>query len=122
MDTHQVGHRDIRDLMTEEFNTPTILAHAAEQAAERRYEDFCIVDVDSHHYETESFKEILEYIEDPVLRYQARFQGLDGGGIASARGSYQELAGRITRYQGRKREKTPDSPHRDVTLTKRWMD
>jgi uncharacterized protein len=122
MDTHQVKYRDIRDLLVEEFDTPTILAHAAEQAAQRRYEDFCIVDVDSHHYETESFAQILEYIEDPVLRHQAKFQGMDGGGIATARGSYQELAGRITRYRGRKREKTPDSPHRDVTLTKRWMD
>ena len=120
MDTHQIGHRD---LSVEEFDTPTLLAHAAEQAAARRYEDFCIVDVDSHHYETESFAQILEYIEDPVLRHQAQFQGMaGGGGLSSVRGSYQEMAGRITRYQGRKREKTPLMPHRDVTLTRRWMD
>ena len=56
----------IRDLAAEEFTTPTLLRAAREQAIKRRYEDFCIVDVDSHHYETESFTEILEYIEDPV--------------------------------------------------------
>ena len=37
---------------------------------------------------------------------------------------FQEMAGRITRYPGRAAEKqniaTP--PHRDITLTKRWMD
>src|SRR5262249_59072998 len=32
------------------------------------------------------------------------------------------LDGRITRNAGRRLEKTPPSPHRDVTLTKRWMD
>ena len=111
-----------RDANIEEFDTPTLLAHAAEQAAKRRYEDFNIVDVDSHHYETESFQQILEYIEDPVLRHQARFQGVRDGGITSSRGSYQEMAGRVTRYKGRFREKTPQSPHRDITLTKRWMD
>ena len=27
-----------------------------------------IIDVDSHHYETGSYKEIFDYIEDPVMR------------------------------------------------------
>ena len=46
------------------------LAHATQQAEDRHYEDFMIVDVDSHHYETGSFKDILQYIEDPVMRDQ----------------------------------------------------
>jgi hypothetical protein len=112
----------LRDVTQDEFDTPTLLAHAAEQAAKRKYEEFCIVDVDSHHYETESFAQILEYIEDPVLRNQARFQGMRDGGITSSRGSYQEMAGRVTRYKGRAKEKTPDTVHRDVALTRRWMD
>ncbi|HZT51884.1 MAG TPA: amidohydrolase family protein [Stellaceae bacterium] len=112
----------MRDVTLEEFDTPTLLAHAAEQAAKRKYEEFCIVDVDSHHYETESFAQILQYIEDPVLRQQAQFQGMREGGITSPRGSYQEMAGRVTRYKGRFKEKTPDTVHRDVTLTRRWMD
>ncbi len=57
-----------------------------------------------------------------MLRDQARVQGYGRGGITSANGSYQEMAGRITRYPLRKTEKTPPSPHRDITLTKRWMD
>ena len=99
-----------------------MLAHAAEQAIERRYEDFCIVDVDCHHYETEAFNEILQYMEDPVMRHEAKYQGTARGGIASADGSYQEIGGRITRYPGRRIEKVPPTPHRDITLMRRWMD
>jgi len=109
-----------RDLSVEEFDTTTLLQHANEQAIQRRYEDFFIVDIDGHHYETESFKSIAEYIEDPVMRDQAKYQGFGAPGITS--GNYQSLAGRVTRYPGRRKEKTPQGTHRDITLTKRWMD
>src|ERR1700758_3169173 len=95
----------IRDLSVEEFDTSTLLKHANDQAIQRRYEDFVIVDVDGHHYETSSFAQICEFIEDPVLRDQAKYQGFGGGGIASAHGTYQELGGRVTRYPGRSKEK-----------------
>jgi predicted TIM-barrel fold metal-dependent hydrolase len=111
-----------RDLSVAEFDTTTLLKHASEQAEVRRYEEFMIVDVDSHHYEGEHFSEILKYIEDPVLRHQASYQGFRGGGLMTTDGKYQELAGRITRYPGRAKEKTPPTPHRDITLTRRWMD
>ena len=114
--------RSFRDLSAEGFDTRTLLRNAAEQAIERRYEDFFIADVDSHHYETEAFKEIAEFIEDPVLRHEAKFQGTSRGGISSETGSYQELAGRITRYPERKNEKVPPAPHRDIVLMERWMD
>ena len=91
--------RSFRDLPAEGFDTRTLLRNAAEQAIERRYEDFFIADVDSHHYETEAFKEIAEFIEDPVLRNEAKFQGSSRGGISSESGSYQEISGRITRCQ-----------------------
>ena len=44
------------------------------------------------------------------------------GGLWSEGGIYQEIGGRITRYPGRKNEKVPASPHRDITLMGRWMD
>src|SRR5438309_10447939 len=99
--------KSARDLASEEFDTRTLLRNAVDQAIERRYEDFFIVDVDSHHYETESFKEISAYIRNPVLREEARFQGMARGGITSENGSYQELMGRITRYPKRRSEKVP---------------
>jgi predicted TIM-barrel fold metal-dependent hydrolase len=111
-----------RDLAVEEFDTTTLLAHATQQAIQRRYEDFLIVDIDGHHYETASFAQICEFIEDPVMRDQAKYQGYGAGGITQGAGSYQELGGRITRYPGRRKEKTPQTPHRDITLTRRWMD
>ena len=72
--------------------------------------------------ETESFKEISAYIRNPVLREEARFQGMSRGGITSENGSYQEIMGRITRYPKRRTEKVPPTPHRDITLAERWMD
>jgi hypothetical protein len=113
---------NFRDLSVEEFDTKTFLEHATQQAKQRRYEDFLIVDVDAHHYETDSFKRICDYIEDPVLRDQARYQGFGGQGLTSTAGAYQNLGGRVTRNKARLLEKTPPTPHRDVTLTKRWMD
>ncbi len=92
-----------RDLSVEEFDTTTLLAHASEQAIQRRYEDFLIVDIDGHHYETGSFAQICEFIEDPVMRDQAKYQGYGGSGITQGAGGYQELGGRITRYPGRRK-------------------
>ena len=65
------------------------------------------MDVDSHHYETEAFSEIANFIENPVLRHEAKYQGMARGGVTSVDGSYQEIGGRITRYPGRKAEKVP---------------
>jgi predicted TIM-barrel fold metal-dependent hydrolase len=111
-----------RDLAVEPFDTRTLLKHADEQAIQRRYEDFFIADIDGHHFETLSFAQIVEYIEDPVMRDQAKYQGVGGGGIASPSGGYQELAGRITRWDGRRPEKLQPNDQRDRTLTRRWMD
>jgi predicted TIM-barrel fold metal-dependent hydrolase len=113
---------NFRALSVEEFDTATFLTHATQQAKQRRYEDFLIVDVDAHHYETEHFRRICDYIEDPVMRDQAKYQGFGAQGLTTTAGGYQSLDGRITRNAGRRLEKTPPSPHRDVTLTKRWMD
>jgi predicted TIM-barrel fold metal-dependent hydrolase len=113
---------NFRDLSVEEFDTTTMLEHATQQAIQRRYEDFFICDVDGHHYESGSYAKICEYIDDPVMRDQAKYQGMGGGGIASSRGGYQELMGRVTRYPGRRKEKTPPGVLRDIALTKRWLD
>src|SRR5215510_11434538 len=121
-DPQREANRDFRDLASEEFDTRTLLRNAAEQAGVRKDEDFLIVDVYSHHYETEVFKEITDYSDDPVMRYEAKYQGHTRPGFISESGSYQEIAGRITRYPMRRTEKVPDEPHRDITLMERWMD
>jgi uncharacterized protein len=116
---------DFRRMAFEEFDTSKLLAHAAKQAAERGYKNFPIVDVDSHHYESESYGEILEYMDDPVLQQLAMSAGQSGmrhTGLVQSSVGYQDMGGRVTRYPLRKIEKTSGDPHRDITLTKRWMD
>ena len=45
-----------------------ILANARKDTAKFGLDDYFIVDVDSHHVELDSWPEIIENIEDPVLR------------------------------------------------------
>jgi uncharacterized protein len=116
--------RDLTAASIAEMDTKTLLEHANHQAIQRRYEDFLIVDVDGHHYENMSYAEIFDYIDDPVMRDQAKYQGYGRGGIstASSGGGYQNLMGRVTRNPRESKEVVPPNTHRDVTLTKRWMD
>jgi uncharacterized protein len=114
-----------RRMSVEEFDTRIVLAHAAKQARERGYQNFPIIDVDSHHFETESFSEIVKYIDDPVLRQlleASSIAGYRGVGALPAGLGYQDYGGRIMREPLRKLEHTEPKPHRDVTLTRRWMD
>ena len=74
---------EVRKLAAEDYSTAQHLEHATEQARERNYQDFLIVDVDSHHYESESYKDVFEYIESPVIRREA-LESAKRGGRASA--------------------------------------
>jgi len=115
---------EVRKLSFGAFSTEQHLAHAAQQAIERNYQDFLIVDVDSHHYENESYKEVFEYIENPVIRRAAVESAERPGrsGLMNSQVGYQDIGGRITRHRLRKLEKAPPGPHRDITMTRRWMD
>jgi hypothetical protein len=111
-----------RDPATEEVHQDRILANARQQAIKRHYEDVCIVDVDSHHYESDHYDEILAYIEDPILRNEVRYQGWGRNGVAQPDGNYQNVGGRVARLTGRANEKVPtEGAHREIALTKRWM-
>jgi predicted TIM-barrel fold metal-dependent hydrolase len=116
---------DYRKMAVAEFDTTKLLAHASQQASERGYDRFPIVDVDSHHYESESMAEIIEYLDDPVLRQLMQSAGqanAKNNGVLPTGVGYQDMGGRVTRYPLRKMEKTDGEQHRDITLTKRWMD
>ena len=112
----------VRDPASEAFNTFEHLAHARRQAESRGYDDFLIVDVDSHHYENEASAEIAEYVRNDVLRNEILYQGISRKGITTGFGQYQDLGGRLIRYPQRKKEPVPEDTHRDVTLMRRWMD
>jgi hypothetical protein len=70
---------DVRPVDLEMFATPKHLAHASEQARARNYQDFLIVDVDSHHYENEHYTEVFDYIESPVMKMEAMESIARGG-------------------------------------------
>src|SRR5260370_9342067 len=70
---------EVRKLAAEDYSTAQHLEHASQQARERNYQDFLIVDVDAHHYESESYKEVFEFIESPVIRRQAVESATRGG-------------------------------------------
>ena len=110
---------DIEGMAVAEFDTRTLLEHAAQQARQRDYQRLFIVDVDSHHYETAAMRDIITHIDEPVLRHMAEAQ--NRAVLPSAIG-YQSLNGRITRYPLRPKEVTPPGEERDVELTRRWMD
>ena len=82
-------------------DTRDILAHARQEAERAGIDDWFIVDVDAHHMESISWAEIVQHIEDPVIRDQAvRFQkervGAPPYGINADLGlRYQDVGGRI---------------------------
>jgi hypothetical protein len=109
-----------------DLDTGRLLAHATQQAKERHFDELLIVDVDSHHFENESMRDIVEFIEDPVIRQlaQAAMQGTGATAVIPPSVGTQDVGGRIPRQILRKTEKTPTDAlvHRDVSLTLRWMD
>ena len=109
-------------------DTRDILANARRDAQKRGISDWFIVDVDAHHMESISWAEVVQHIEDPVIRDQAvRFQkervGAPPYGLNADLGlRYQDVGGRIP-HQLDLREKIDDkSVHRDVTLTRRAVE
>ena len=116
---------EVRKLNFDDYSTAKHLEHAAQQARLRNYQDFLIVDVDAHHYENESYKEVFQYIESPVIRHDVMDSAQRPGRSAMLNSSVgnQNLGGRITRSNLRRLQKVPqDGRHRDVAMTIEWMD
>jgi predicted TIM-barrel fold metal-dependent hydrolase len=114
-----------RRVSVDELNTSQLLAHAKQQAYQRKFDDILIVDVDSHHYENEHFSEILPFMENEVFRQIVLSGRMKGGRerlLPVQAGFTQDMGGRVTRYPLRSSEKTEDGKPRDVQLGHRWMD
>jgi predicted TIM-barrel fold metal-dependent hydrolase len=113
-----------RRVTVEELNTTRLLAHARQQAHQRKLDDMLIVDVDAHHYENEHMKDIFPFMENDVLRQLAWAQGMKAGRgtLIPTQIGYQDMGGRVTRYPLRSSEKVEDGQLRDVQLGNRWMD
>ncbi len=107
--------------LSEAFSTDELLAHAAQQARERHFEDYLIVDVDSHHYEFDHWGEIAEYIDNRVIHHIATVLPTPST-VLNAPPMYQEMGDRIPRRIHRKLEKTSGLRHREIDVTLRYMD
>src|ERR1700709_1651280 len=108
-----------RRVQVDELNTSKLLAHAAKQTRDKKFEDVLIIDVDAHHYENESFGEILPFMENEVLKQLALSSRAKGGrgNVMPTGFGYQDMGGRVTRYPLRASERTQDGDvHRDVQL------
>jgi uncharacterized protein len=113
-----------RRVPVDELNTTQLLAHASKQAQQRKLDEVLIVDVDSHHYESECIDEFLPFMENEVIKQltiAGRSKGR-GSVIPQAQVGFQDMGGRITRYPLRASEKTERGKLRDVQLGQRWMD
>ena len=108
-------------------DTRDILARARRQADARNFDDVFIVDVDSHHTESESWREIVRYIDDEVIRAEAidHLENRTGGPPYGLNGDlalrYQDCGGRIPHQASRREtvEAGADAPHRDLVLARR---
>lgn len=111
----------------EHFDTAEALRNARRQADERDLSRMLIVDVDAHHYETESWAEIVEYLDDPVMKHLASSSGmgrLNGSQspLLPPQIGNQDISGRLPRYTHRYLETAQPSQHRDTTIVKRAME
>jgi predicted TIM-barrel fold metal-dependent hydrolase len=113
-------------MSVESMDTSKLLKNASKQRDARKLDTFPIIDCDSHHYESESAAEIIEFLDDPVIKQLAeseKSRGKPAGIFGGGRIGYQDRGGRITRYPLRRTELTPgDEQHRQVHITHRWMD
>ena len=129
MDTIEPG-RDSRSLeqIGRATDTRDILARAARQAKERNFDDCFIVDVDAHHFENQSWSEILEYVPDPVIRDIGENFKTPGGvvtpGLLQTSGwpFHQNVGGRIPHDPGLEEKADEPGVHRDVTLIRRAIE
>src|SRR4029079_959289 len=96
------------------FSTPKHLEHASEQARARNYQDFLIVDVDSHHYENEHYGEVFQYIESPVIRHEAMEGAGRRTGFLNSQVGYQNTGGRVHRQRFRDKEREKARPGRQA--------
>src|SRR5258708_33554287 len=89
-----------RRVSVEELNTSRLLAHARQQAHQRKFDDMMIVDVDAHHYENEHMQDILPFMKNDVLRQLSMAQGMKRGRgtLIPTQIGYQGVGGRVTRY------------------------
>jgi hypothetical protein len=115
--------------ITTRTDSREILANARRDIARYHLEDYFIVDLDAHHVEFDSWSEILDRLENPVLRYNAKTMTQDWPNARQLAFSnhsvgltFQDVFGRIPHQAELAEYVEKTDEHRDLTLVRRAMD
>ena len=115
--------------ITTRTDSREILANARRDIARYHLDDYFIVDVDAHHVEFDSWHEILDHLENPVLRHNAKVMTEDWPNARrlafsnhTAGLTFQDVFGRIPHQAALAEHVEPSEEHRDLTLIRRAMD
>ena len=125
---HSASEHKVQQITTR-TDSREILANAHRDISRLHLDDYFIVDVDAHHVEFDSWADILQHLENPVLRHNAismtenwpnaKRMAFSNHSVGL---TFQDAFGRIPHQceLGESVEKTDE--HRDVTLIRRAMD
>jgi len=115
--------------ITTHTDSREILANARRDIARYHLDDYFIVDVDAHHVEFDSWADILDHLENPVLRHNAKAMTQDwprAGQLAFSNHpvglTFQDVFGRIPHQAELAEHVEQSEEHRDLTLIRRAMD
>src|SRR6201994_1143988 len=117
--------RELQEI-TMRTDTRDILAHATRQA--ESHEDYFLVDRDAHVSETSFWPEILDRIENDVIRQMGHANAERPGGANHSLLNHQpgilhqHLYGRVPHQQGILEPTEKNDAHRFVQLARRSMD
>jgi len=127
------GTKTAREHPVQQITTRTdsreILANARRDIARYHLDEYFIVDVDAHHVEFDSWGEILDLLENPVLRHNAKTMTQDWPRARQLAFSnhpvgltFQDVFGRIPHQAELAEHVETSEEHRDLTLIRRAMD
>ncbi len=115
--------------ITTRTDSREILANARRDIERYKLHDYFIVDVDAHHVEFDSWNEILDHLENPVLRHNAKVMTQDWPNAKNMAFSnhpvgltFQDVFGRIPHQAQLAEHVDKTDEHRDLTLIRRAMD
>jgi uncharacterized protein len=115
--------------ITTRTDSREILANARRDIARYQLNDYFIVDLDAHHVEFDSWGEILDRLENPVLRHNAKTMTQDWPNAQrvafsnhSVGMTFQDVFGRIPHQAELAEYVEKTDEHRDLTLVRRAMD
>lgn len=107
--------------------TLEILDHGRQEADRLNLDDYFVVDVDAHREPTPHWPEVMEYIDNPVMRANAKADYGINGKLLYVNGTdgyhFQAMHGRVAHQSGQREAlDIADDIYREVELSRRAMD